>query len=110
MELKTQIICFICSFVFGILFSICTNLNYRYLFSKKKYIKVLVTIVYILDFTLLYFLLMQKISYGRIHSYFFLAILLGFLVGNVWLSQYVNSFKVRMKKLLKKCKVIKKND
>lgn len=109
MDLKTQIISFLFSFVFGIIFSICTNLNYRFLFTKKLVFKILITIIYVIDFSLLYFLIMQRISYGMIHVYFFLAIGMGYLVGTVRLTQYVNSFKQKIKKMLKKCKVEKKD-
>ena len=108
MDLRIQIVSLFFSFVFGIIFSICTNLNYRFLFTKNIYFKVIITFVYILDFTLLYFLLIQKINNCIIHIYFFLMIGIGYLVGNIRLSQYVNSFKVYLKKVLKKCKVNKK--
>ena len=58
--------------------------------------------------SLLYFYGLLKINNGIIHIYFFLMIGIGYLVGNIRLSQYVNSFKVHLKKVLKKCKVNKK--
>ena len=108
MNLRIQIVSLFFSFGFGIIFSICTNLNYRFLFTKNIYFKVIITFVYILDFTLLYFLLIQKINNGIIHIYFFLIIGIGYLVVNIRLSQYVNSFKAHLKKVLKKRKVDKK--
>lgn len=108
MNLRIQIVSLFFSFVFGIIFSICTNLNYRFLFTKNIYCKIIITFIYILDFTLLYFILLQKINNGIIHIYFFLMIGIGYLVGNIRLSQYVNSFKARLKKVLKKRKTDKK--
>lgn len=104
MSLRVQIVSLFFSFVFGIIFSICTNLNYRFLFTKNVYFKIIITFVYILDFALLYFLLIQKINNGIIHIYFFLMVGIGYLVGNVRLNQCVNSFKSRLKKVLKKRK------
>ena len=46
MELKLQIISLIFSTFYGIVFSICTNLNYRFLFSKNKVFKIVFTIIY----------------------------------------------------------------
>ena len=98
MELKLQIISLIFSTFYGIVFSICTNLNYRFLFSKNK----VFTIIYIIDFSLLYFLLIKKINQGVIHEYFLLAIGVGYLISFISFTEIVNNFKAKLKIKLKK--------
>ena len=101
MELKVQILSLLFSFVFGIIFSIFTNMNYRFLFCKSKIFQIIITIIYVLDFSLLYFLLLKKINEGIIHLYFLFAIALGYLFGYSNLSKYVERIKKKIKKVLK---------
>lgn len=104
MSIRIQIISIIFSFIFGIFFSIFTNVNYRYLFSKNKMYKVFFTFIYVLDATLLYFLIIKKLNGGVVHLYFLLFIGFGFLVGLIKLNKYIN----RLKKCLKSVKSKKK--
>ena len=102
MNLKLQIISLIFSFFFGIIFSICTNLNYRFLFSKNLFFKIIFTMIYIIDFSLLYFLIIKKINQGVIHEYFLLAIVLGYIISFISLNRIINKFKHKIKTKLKK--------
>lgn len=104
MGLKTQIISFLFSFIFGIIFSVCTNLNYKYLFCKKKIFQIIITIIYVVDASLAYFLIIRIINEGVIHSYFLLSVALGFFIGFVNLTKYVNLFKSKIKNCLKNVK------
>ncbi len=104
MGLKTQIISLLFSFVFGIIFSICTNINYKLLFCKKKIFQIIITIIYVIDASLAYFLMIRRINEGIIHSYFLLSVALGFFIGFVNLSKYVNLFKNKVKNCLKNVK------
>lgn len=107
MELKVQILSLIFSFVFGVIFSLFTNLNYRFLFCKKKLFKITITIIYVIDASLLYFLILKKINNGIIHSYFLLLIAVGFFIGSINLNKYMNMFKKKIKKCLKNVKKTK---
>ena len=44
------------SFLFGIILSVFTNLNYGLLFNKNKKIKILGNFLFLFDFSLIYFL------------------------------------------------------
>lgn len=110
MELKTQIISLVFSFVFGFIFSICTNINYRFLFSKNLTLKIIITSVYVLDFSLLYFILIKHLNNGIIHTYFLLFIGLGYLVSFISLNKYINIFKKKVKLKLKKVSNKEKNN
>lgn len=102
MALRTQIISLLFSFVFGIFFSICTNLNYRYLFTKKLMFKIIITGVYIMDCSLLYFLLMKKLNQGIINYYFILFVALGYLFSFLKINKYVNILKSKISVKMKK--------
>lgn len=104
MGLRTQIISLLFSFVFGIIFSICTNINYKFLFCKNLAFKITITIIYVVDTSLAYFLIIRRINEGVIHSYFLLSVALGFFIGFVNLSKYVNLFKNKVKNCLKNVK------
>lgn len=104
MSIRIQIISIIFSFVFGIFFSIFTNVNYKYLFSKNKIYKIFFTFIYILDATLLYFLIIKKINNGVIHLYFLLFIGLGFFVSIIKINKYINRLKICLKSVKRKKK------
>ncbi len=89
MALKFQIISLIYSFVFGLVFSLLVNLHYEILFSKKKWFRIFMNFLFVVDMALLYFLILKKINGGMIHLYFYLLILMGFFLG------YTKTIKVR---------------
>lgn len=97
MELEVQITSFIVSFVFGYFFSFLLNLNYQYLFGTRKWAKIIATVFFILDNTILYFILLRWINHGVMHPYFFFMIVLGFCFGNYYTK------KIRKKKPASKC-------
>lgn len=104
MSLTIQILSLLFSFMFGIFFSVCTNLNYRYLFTKKLVFKIIVTGVYIIDCSLLYFLIMKKINQGIINYYFILFVGLGYLFSTIKINQYVDILKSKISVKMKKNK------
>ncbi len=97
MNLGTQIVSLIVSFSFGILFSVCTDLNYRFLFSKKQIIKIIITIVYIIDFTLLYFLILKYLNNGVLHYYFIIFIVMGYTFSFKFINRMFDKIKLKIK-------------
>ena len=81
MNLKIQVFSLLFSFFYGILFSFCVNLNYQYLFFKKKIFRILMTFLFLLDMALLYFLILKFINDGIIHIYFYLMLCVGFYIS-----------------------------
>ncbi len=102
MRLSIQIYSLIYSFIFGIIFSVFTELNYRFLFSKKIVIKIIFTFIYIIDFSLLYFIILKRINNGIIHNYFLLSILLGYIFATIFFKRPVIIFKNKVKSNVKK--------
>lgn len=84
MELEIQIQSFVASFVFGLLFSYVVNLCYKWLFFSKGLFRFLFTLIFVLFFCLLYFIMMVVINSARIHIYFFMMTLIGYLIGNLF--------------------------
>ena len=83
MNLKLQIYSFVFSFLFGIILSVFTNLNYGLLFNKNKKIKILGNFLFLFDFSLIYFLGIKLINNGILHIYFFFSMFTGYLLSFV---------------------------
>ena len=84
MELSVQLQSLVFSFVFGFLFSYLVNLGYRYLFSKKIYVQIIWDILLVIGSCLLYFLGMKIINHAVLHIYFYMMVVVGYLIGNLF--------------------------
>lgn len=93
MNLKTQIITLIASFLYGIFFSFLVNLNYKYLYQKNVYLKVMFTFLFIFINVILYFLIIKKINQAILHPYSFGMIFVGFCLEHHLHHLVANHFK-----------------
>lgn len=84
MSLEVQLQSLIYSFVFGVFFSYTVNLNYRCLFSSRRFVKLIINLLFVLVHVLLYFILLKLINSGVLHIYFFMVLVIGFLFGNYY--------------------------
>ena len=100
MGLTEQVIALVFSFIYGVVLSVLYNLNYNLLFYKRRSVKIIFNILFVLDLVLIYFLVMRKINNAVIHPYFYLFIILGFFA--------VFDVSKRFRKLLKMPPVKKK--
>jgi len=82
MALNIQINSFVFSFLFGIFFYLLININKKYLFYSKVYVKIIISFLFIFNNVLIYFIILKKVNNGIIHPYFFLVILVGCIFGN----------------------------
>lgn len=82
MELSIQLQVLTVSFVYGILFSYLVQMQYRFLFESKRFYKIIITMLFVFDNSLLYFLILKTINHGIFHIYFFILLVLGYLFGN----------------------------
>ena len=78
MILETQIYTLLFSFIFGSLFGLLVRINYFFLNHSNKFIKILFTVVFVTIFTLIYFIILEKLNSGIIHIYYFIMLILGF--------------------------------
>lgn len=100
MDYKLQLLSLLISFIYGILFSLLTNFNYKCLYKTTMPLKILFNIIFILDIVLLYTFIIYKINKGIFHIYFILMILMGYMVS-------FNKVKTSIKRIKKKRSVVK---
>ena len=80
--LNIQIKSIVFSFLYGIIFSILTNLNYKFIFYTKKVFRIIINILFVLDNVVIYFIILRLINDGIIHYYFIVSLVLGYLSVN----------------------------
>lgn len=76
------------SFLYGIFLGITLELNYKYLYSKRKVLKIIFTFIYVVVNIFLYFLIIKKINQGILHYYSFICIVLGFILENYIVNHF----------------------
>lgn len=89
MDLNTQIKLIIFSLIFGIFFALMIDLNHKYLYTNKRYFKIIFTFFFVLVNVFIYFLILQKINNGIIHIYSIICIILGFFIEQLFIKQVV---------------------
>ena len=82
MELSIQLQVLSVSFVYGIFFSYLLKMQYKFLFESKLFYKIVLTVFFVFDNCLLYFLILKLINHGIFHPYFLLLLIIGYLFGN----------------------------
>lgn len=100
MENQVQLLSFLVSFLYGIMFSFCSRYHYKMVYSLKNVMRYIITFLFILDASLFYILILYYINYGVIHIYFLFVTFAGYLLEKV-LFRYV-------KKNVKFCPFIEK--
>lgn len=95
MDSYIQVLSFVLSFAYGIVFYLLAKFNYFILDNKNAFIKFLVTFVFIIDVVVIYVYLMYRLNNGNFHIYFVGLVIIGFL--------FIANFYEKLKKLCKKC-------
>lgn len=93
MNSYVQVISFLVSFIYGIVFYLFARFNKAMLSNKNNVIKFLITLVFILDMVILYIYMMYKINFGLIHPYFVIVVLIGYVVMMLLYRKCINFFK-----------------
>lgn len=75
MPLDIQIKTFLISIIFGIVFSMLTDIFY-----KKKIFNLVLSLIMVILFTITYFLFLIKINNGIVHPYYILSFIIGFVL------------------------------
>lgn len=101
MDNRIQLLSFFFSFLYGILFSFLSRYHYKLVNQLKSWFRYLLTILFILDISLLYILLLYYINHGVVHLYFLIVTFLGYV-----LEHYIYLF---VKKYVKLCSFIEKH-
>ena len=95
MILSTQILSLIYSFFYGIFFFSMLEVNYKILYNGKFIYRIMISFLFVIFISLLYFIILLKINNGILHLYFFLTMFTGYLL----------SFVIYKKLIVKKNKV-----
>ena len=93
MILKIQLRSLLFSFLYGVFFNLVLKLNYKYIYHSKGIIKILINLFFVIDNTLLYFIILRCINNGIFHFYFFLSIILGFICVNILSTKIIEKIK-----------------
>ena len=83
MSINIQIKTILFSAFFGIVFSLFLGFNYKYIVGMRKLLSPILTLLFVLVFTLLYFICLNHINYGVFHIYEIFCIIFGFLFENL---------------------------
>lgn len=81
-SLKEQIISFVFSFMYGVIVYYLYKKSYKYLYFSKKIYCILNTLLFLLNITLLYFIVFYYINGGYINIYFLLITIFVFIFIN----------------------------
>ena len=95
MILKIQIFSLLYSFIYGIIFYILLEVNQKFLYEGNIVYRIIISFLFVIFISLLYFLILIKINNGILHLYFFLTMFTGYLL----------SFVIYKKLIVKKNKV-----
>lgn len=102
MESNIQIISFIFSFAFGILFVFFNEFNNFVVKNIKKSYKLIITILFIVNVVLLYLIFLYKINKGEIHIYFLICVFLGYVITYKKIKVLIKNVKERINVVKKK--------
>ena len=83
MILKMQILSLLFSFIYGNFVFWLLEINYRLLYEGKIIYRVIISFLFVMFISLLYFIGLFKINNGIIHIYFFIVLLTGYLLSFV---------------------------
>ena len=82
MPLINQILTIVFSFIYGIIFYFLLEINYKYIYYGNKIYRIIVTLLFVLCNTIIYFIMLRKINYGIVHIYFLFCLLTGYILSN----------------------------
>lgn len=83
MNINIQIYSLLFSFLYGIIFYILLEINYNFLFEGKIIYRIIISFLFVIVLSLVYFLILLKINNGVLHLYFFLLMFTGYLLSFV---------------------------
>ena len=92
MILETQIITLLYSFLYGVIVYLLLEFNCKLLYDGKLLYRIVISFLFIMLISILYFLGLIKINDGVLHIYFFISLFTGYV------SSFVIYNKINCKK------------
>ena len=102
MNSTIQLISFLVSFIYGILFYLLTRFNKYIIENRRIVFRFIITLIFIIDIAILYIYIMYRINNGYFHIYFIFTVILGFVVTHVFYRKIKNMCKNCVNKLIKR--------
>ncbi len=102
MNSTIQLISFLVSFIYGILFYLLTRFNKYIIENRRIVFRFIITLIFIIDIAILYIYIMYRINHGYFHIYFIFTVILGFVVTHVFYRKIKNMCKNCVNKLIKR--------
>lgn len=93
MDIDIQIKSILVSLVFGFLFSLLLKINYRYIYKGPAVLRILTNFLFVVDFVLIYFVIIRNINGGVVHPYFLTSIILGFILAETCFKKGIFKFR-----------------
>ena len=95
MDIKTQLIIFLISFLYGFILANLAYLNYKFLQNKSNFFKFLVNLVFTLDIVFVYLVILYKINGGYFHIYFIVTVVFGYIISFVFYKKFFSKINVK---------------
>ena len=89
MRLDYQITTILFSSVYGVILYILLEINYKFIYKSRIIYRIIVTFLFVIFNTLLYFIILRKINYGIVHMYFLLCIFTGYILSNFVYKKFI---------------------
>lgn len=104
MNSNMQLLSFLVSLFYGIIFYYLTIINFKLIEKLKKYLKHIITVIFVLDMIIIYIIIFYNLNKGYFHIYFLLMVIFGYFVGFITNKRIFS--KINVNKLLRRWKKI----
>lgn len=91
-----QLLALLINFIFGFIMFYINVINYKFIKEETLVFKVLISLIFMIDYTIIYLLIFYKCFSGVLHPYYFLTFSLGYFFG------YTLKLHVKMTSIVKK--------
>ena len=81
MNAKEQIIVLLFNFIYGFIIYFVSILNYRLIKNETLILKIMITFLFLVDFTFIYLAIIYKLNYGMFHIYYIIMFILGYILS-----------------------------
>jgi len=83
MILRIQILSLMFSFFYGMFFFFMLEINHKFFYRGKTFYRIVISFLFIIVMSFIYFFGLLKINNGIVHLYFYLSLLTGYLLSFV---------------------------
>lgn len=76
-----QLLTIVINVIYGFILFFITYLNYLFIKDEPVIVKILITLVFMLDYTFIYLIIFYKLTSGIFHIYYLPAFMLGYYIA-----------------------------